>query len=77
MINDNYQKHYKNIFSGLKWRLKEYDLSLKEIEQINKYLDDVCTDEDYSRFQESKHFDKESKIKNFLNNKKTYSTTRV
>jgi CTP:molybdopterin cytidylyltransferase MocA len=73
MFNNNYLEHHKNILSGLKWRLKEYDLSLQEINKINKYLDDVCTDEDYRRFQESKHFDKETKAQNFLNNIKKRS----
>ena len=73
MYNSNYQEHYKNIFSGLKWTLKKYDLSLQEINKINKYLDDVCTDKDYRRFQESKHFKKETKSQNFLNNKKKRS----
>ena len=73
MFNSNFSEHHKNILSGLKWMLKEYDLSSKEINTINKYLDDVCTDEDYRRFQESKHFDKETKAQNFLNNIKKRS----
>ena len=41
---------------GILWKIKNYDLSDKELSKIDLFLDDSCTCEDFEKFLKSKYW---------------------